>query len=93
MATHIDPRPVTSFDDLLKFTDAELEELRAPEAHPVWNKVIGVLLWIPVLLVVLALTVVVCFLIWWGIYGEFAFKATTRGLLFLLDILLYGANR
>ncbi|QFG04702.1 membrane protein [Microbacterium phage ChickenKing] len=90
MATNIDPRPVTSFDDLLTFTEAELEEFRAPEAHPVWNKVLGVLLWIPVLLAVLALTVVVCFLIWWSIYGDEAFKASMYALLFFLDIVMYG---
>uniref|UniRef100_A0AAU6R603 Minor tail protein n=1 Tax=Micrococcus phage Olihed TaxID=3092209 RepID=A0AAU6R603_9CAUD len=86
MKTEIDPRPVTSFDDLLTFTEAELEELRGPEPT-IWDKIVAVLIWIPALLVVAAVTILVCFLIWWSQYGDNA----TQGALMLLVIFLEGA--
>lgn len=87
MKTEIDPRPVTSFDDLLAFTDAELEEFRGPKQHPVWSKVLAVLLWMPVLIVVFCIVWLACAAYWWGRYWD----EVVQGLLLLLQIFTTGA--
>ncbi|QBZ73218.1 hypothetical protein SEA_THERESITA_28 [Microbacterium phage Theresita] len=89
MKTEIDPRPVTSFDDLLRFTEAELEDLRGPEPT-LWSKIRAVLIWIPILFAVAVLVIVVAFLIWWGIYGDDVIKGSLYGLAFFLEILGRG---
>lgn len=87
MNTVVDPRPVTSFEDLLEFTDAELGEFRGPEHHPVWGKVLAVLLWMPVLIVVFCIVWLVCAAYWWGRYWD----EVLQGFLMLLTIFLQGS--
>ncbi|AVJ49928.1 hypothetical protein FDJ43_gp30 [Microbacterium phage Koji] len=91
MKTEIDPRPVTSFDDLLAFTEAELEELRGPQPT-FWDKVLAVLVWIPLLVAVALVVIAVCFLVWWGIYGDDVIKGSLYGLAFFLEVLGRGWN-
>ncbi|QNL31042.1 membrane protein [Microbacterium phage Kauala] len=89
MKTEIDPRPVTSFDDLLAFTEAELEELHGPQPT-LWDKVLAVLVWIPILVAVALVVIAVCFLVWWGIYGDDVIKGSLYGLAFFFEVLGRG---
>lgn len=86
MKTEIDPRPITSFDDLLAFTEAELKELREPYERSWWDKLLAVLVWIPLLMVFFCLVWLACAAYWWSRYGD----EVAEGALGLLYILLSG---
>lgn len=85
MSVQIDPRPVTSFDDLIAITEADAEEFR--QQYPSNPSILRIMLaWMPLLIGLAIVVVAVCVGVFLYLYQD----AVIYGLLALVT-LMFGA--
>lgn len=65
MTISLDPRPITSFNDLVERMNAPIVETRQATLR---EALLGVLVWMPLLMFLMIITWLVCAAYWWSRY-------------------------